>query len=77
MPWSRCAWRCCSCPPTAWRPATRKGDKLYKLGVQAEAHKEYDKALEYFQQAQKEDPKEPTYELATRRARFESGRRRT
>src|SRR6202044_658127 len=50
----------------------RKGDKLFKLGVTAEAHKEFDKALEYFQQAEKEDPKEATYELAARRARFEA-----
>jgi general secretion pathway protein D len=53
--------------------STRKGDKLLKLGSQAEARKEYDKALEYFQQALKEDPKEPSYELAARRARFEGG----
>jgi general secretion pathway protein D len=53
--------------------STRKGDKLLKLGSQAEARKEYDKALEYFQQAIKEDPKEPSYELAARRARFEGG----
>jgi general secretion pathway protein D len=52
---------------------TRKGDKLLKLGAQAEARKEYDKALEYFEQAIKEDPKEPSYELAARRARFEGG----
>jgi general secretion pathway protein D len=50
-----------------------KGEKLYKLGVAAEGRKEYDKALDYFEQALKEDPKEPTYELAARRARFESG----
>jgi general secretion pathway protein D len=53
--------------------STRKGDKLLKLGAQAEARKEYDKALDYFQQAMKEDPKEPSYELAARRARSESG----
>jgi general secretion pathway protein D len=53
--------------------STRKGDKLLKLGAQAEARKEYDKALEYFQQAIKEDPKEPSYELAARRVRFEGG----
>src|SRR5580700_4220822 len=53
--------------------STRKGDKLLKLGSQAEARKEYDKALEYFKEAEKEDPKEPSYELAARRARFEAG----
>jgi general secretion pathway protein D len=60
-------------PPAGLEARTRKGDKLYKLGAEAEAKKEYDKALGYFQQAEKEDPKEPIYELATRRARFESG----
>jgi general secretion pathway protein D len=60
-------------PTVSLEANNRKGDKLYKLGVEAEVRKEYDKALEYFQQAQKMDPKEPTYELAARRARFESG----
>ena len=51
----------------------RKADKLYKLGVEAEARKEYDKALQYYQQALDIDPKETSYELATRRVRFEAG----
>src|SRR3984885_6536061 len=50
----------------------RKGDRLCKLGVQAEAHKDYDKALQYFQQALDIDPKETTYDLAARRTRFEA-----
>jgi general secretion pathway protein D len=50
----------------------RKGDKLYKLGVAAEERKDYDKALQYFQQALDIEPKETTYELAARRARFEA-----
>jgi general secretion pathway protein D len=53
--------------------STRKGDKLLKLGAKAEALKEYDKALEYYQAALKEDPKETSYDIAARRARFESG----
>ena len=53
--------------------STRKGDKFLKLGTQAEARKEFDKALGYFQQAMKEDPKETSYQLAARRARFEAG----
>jgi tetratricopeptide (TPR) repeat protein len=61
------------CPPGGLLARTRKGDKVYKLGVQAEARKEYDKALEYFKEAEREDPKEPSYELAARRARFEAG----
>jgi general secretion pathway protein D len=52
---------------------TRKGDKLLKLGAAAEARKEYDKALEYFQEALATDPTETTYELAARRVRFEAG----
>ncbi len=51
----------------------RKADKLYKMGVEAEARKEYDRALQYYQQALDIDPKETSYELATRRVRFEAG----
>src|SRR3984957_277562 len=60
-------------PAGGLEATNRKGDKLFKLGVQAEARKEYDKALEYFQQALDIDPKETTYELAARRARAEAG----
>jgi general secretion pathway protein D len=60
-------------PAGSLQAGNRKGDKLLKLGAQAEALKEYDKALEYYQQAIKEDPKDPAYELSARRARFESG----
>ena len=60
-------------PAGGLEATNRKGDKLFKLGVQAEARKEYDKALEYFQQALDIDPKETTYELAARRTRFEAG----
>src|SRR5665213_396087 len=60
-------------PADGLQARTRKGDKLLKLGDNAEAHKEYDKALEYYQEALKTDPQETTYELATRRVRFESG----
>jgi general secretion pathway protein D len=51
----------------------RKGDKFLKLGTQAEARKEYDKALEYYKKALDEDPQETLYQLAARRARFEAG----
>jgi general secretion pathway protein D len=60
-------------PAGGLEASTRKGDKLLKLGAKAEALKEYDKALEYYQEALKEDPKETSYSLAARRARFESG----
>src|ERR1700689_83208 len=60
-------------PAPGLQARTRKGDKLFKLGTEAEGRKEYDKALEYYEQALKTDPQETIYELATRRARFESG----
>ena len=39
-------------PADGLQARTRKGDKLYKLGTEAEARKEYDKALEYFMTVQ-------------------------
>ena len=60
-------------PAGSLEASNRKGDKLLKLGVKAEALKEYDKALDYYEQALKTDPKETSYDLAARRARFESG----
>ncbi len=60
-------------PVDGLQAKNRKGDRYYKLGVQAEARKQYDVALEYFKKALDADPQETTYELATRRARFEAG----
>src|SRR3984885_5841960 len=60
-------------PAVGLQATNRKGDKLYKLGVDAEARKDYDKALQFYQQAVDLDPKETTYELARRRVRFEAG----
>jgi general secretion pathway protein D len=60
-------------PAIGLQASNRKGDKLYKLGVDAEARKDYDKALQFYQQAVDLDPKETTYELAVRRVRFEAG----
>jgi len=60
-------------PVDGLQARTRKGDKLLKLGAEAEGRKEYDKALEYDQEALAEDPRDTSYELATRRVRFESG----
>lgn len=60
-------------PVDGLQAKTRKGDKFYKLGVQAEAKKEYDVALAYFEKALDTDPQETIYELAARRARFEAG----
>ena len=60
-------------PSDVLQARNRKGDKLYKMGVAAESRKDYDKAVEYFQQAEKEDPQDASYQLAARRARFEAG----
>ncbi len=60
-------------PAGSLQAGNRKAEKLFKLGVQAEARKEYDKALDYYGQALKLDPQDAAYELAARRARFESG----
>lgn len=46
----------------------RKGDHFYKLGIKAEADKNYDEAVEDFDQALASDGKEPSYVMAARRA---------
>ena len=52
---------------------TRKGDKLLKEGQQAEARKEYDAALDLYEQALSTDPMDPAYQLAVNRVRFQAG----
>ena len=59
-------------PSTPVEAHNRKGDHWYKLGQQAEAHKEYDKAVEYYTKAMHEDPEDPGYQIGLRRARFEA-----
>ena len=49
----------------------RRGDRFYKLGQQAEARKDYDRALEYYNRAVHEDPEDPGYQMGVRRCRFE------
>ncbi|HLK18369.1 MAG TPA: hypothetical protein VKT81_05405 [Bryobacteraceae bacterium] len=49
---------------------TRKGDKYLKLGQQAEAHKDWEKALDWYDKAVSEDPQDAAYQLASRRAHF-------
>lgn len=46
----------------------RKGDKLLKLGEKAEADKEYDQAVDYYDQALATEPKDPGYMMADQRA---------
>src|SRR6185312_5239735 len=48
---------------------TKQGDKLLKEGEKAEAHKDYDAALNDYSQALDIDPKEPAYLIAVNRVR--------
>ncbi len=49
----------------------KAGEKLMKEGGEAEARKEYDKALEAYEKAYTADPKDPAYQMAVRRMRFQ------
>ncbi|MCU1295508.1 MAG: type and secretion system protein [Bryobacterales bacterium] len=48
---------------------TRKGDHFIKLAQKAEADKDFDKALDFYEQALATDPKDAGYLLADQRAR--------
>src|SRR2546427_1515910 len=52
---------------------TKKGDRLLAEGRAAEIRKQYDTALELFEQALSEDPGDSGYQLAMRRVRFQAG----
>ncbi len=52
---------------------TRAGDKLLKQGQDAEAVKNWDAALDFYQQAYNEDPRDTSYEIAMRKAMFNAG----
>lgn len=51
----------------------KKGEKLLEQGKKAEAAKEYDKALDLYEQALATDPLDAAYQMATRRVRFQAG----
>ena len=51
---------------------SRKGDKSFAQGRDAEDRREYERALENYEKALSEDPKDIAYLLATRRARFQA-----
>ena len=51
---------------------SRKGDKFFAQGRDAEDRREYERALENYEKALSEDPKDIAYLLATRRARFQA-----
>lgn len=50
----------------------RKGEKLLAEGRAAEDRKQYERALELYEQALSRDPSDPAYQLAARRARFQA-----
>jgi general secretion pathway protein D len=52
---------------------TRKGERLLSEGRIAEAKKQYDAALSFYEQALSEDPTDIGYQLAMRRVRFQAG----
>src|SRR6266567_4714744 len=52
---------------------TKKGDRLLQAGRAAEIRKQYDAALDLFEQALSEDPGDAGYQLAMRRSRFQAG----
>lgn len=51
---------------------TRKGEKLLNQGREAEARKQWETALDFYEQAMLDDPSDPAYQLATRRVRFQA-----
>src|ERR1035438_40962 len=54
---------------------TRKGDKFLAQGRIHESKKEWDQALEAYEQAQSEDPAEIIYQMAAQKARFETSQK--
>jgi len=57
-------------PPLEAR--TRKGDKLLAQGKQAELKKDWDTALNFYEQALSEDPADVAYQIAAGGARFQA-----
>ena len=54
---------------------TRKGAQFLKQGMEAEAKKDYDKALDFYNQAVDTSPSDITYLLYQRRVRFQAGQK--
>src|SRR5947208_7949342 len=52
---------------------TKKGDRLVADGRAKEARKDFDAALELYEQALSQDPADPYYQLCADRARFQAG----
>lgn len=62
--------------PAPGEARTKKGDKLLAQGRYAEQTAQYEKALELYEQAMKEDPVDTAYQLATWRVRFQASQAR-
>jgi general secretion pathway protein D len=52
---------------------TRRGDKLYSEGLAHQSKKEWDAALEFFENALADDPGEMVYQMAVDKTRFQAG----
>ncbi len=52
---------------------TKSGEKFFAEGKKAEARKEWDLALQLYEKALAQDPSDPAYDMAEKRARFEAG----
>ena len=52
---------------------TKKGDKFFKQGRQAQLREEWDEALKFFELALDEDPGDAAYRMSARRVRFQAG----
>jgi general secretion pathway protein D len=61
------------CPQAELLARTKKGEKYLKLARAAEARKDFEQALDLYNQALSEDPVDPSYILGMRRARFQAG----
>src|SRR5581483_2070130 len=59
-------------PADVLEARTRKGDKLVMQGQDFEARMDYERALHLYTEALSTDPKDPGYQLAVRRARFQA-----
>ena len=62
-----------SSPPGELLARSRKGDKLLKQARISESQKNYDEALEYYNQALKQDPDDAAYQMGMRRVRAQAG----
>src|SRR5579884_2391842 len=60
-------------PGPALFAKNKSGEKLYKQGQQAEQHKEYDLALQYYDEALATNPSDPAFNVGSRRMHVKVG----